>query len=450
MLPKIKSGPTEYYDFAGPNPERGVLSPDASRPVAQTHARPTREPVGVVEMGIVHDARGVYERTLGEPLARDFTASAARDRARERQDADYQELLRRIGKSPAPVSPAPADFAAAPPPSTPAGPRVAVPAAVQAAARQGLALRGKFGMGGSSHHAKIAQMLAAGEAVSLEIMRLIAGYFRAHADDAVTSARWGDHRRPSPSYIAWLLHGGESGRAWVAKHVGKVDMSRPHDPGSGPVPPLPVSMKADQLARDAAGRPGPDTDRDYETLMRRMDVKDRKGAMAAVITEDARERAREVLAGLYDQELRELQEIETDRLEALETSEVLAAELRAAGGAVQRIRAALSELPGELQRAQLEGDVIREGEIQDRYRRLRDDLEASTARLEGARDAHDRGAVTELQAAQRASGRAYQVKQRADQFKAALTEELDAAIKPVEEGQRAASSLAMTLQTYGP
>ncbi len=176
------------------------------------------------------------------------------------------------------------------------------------------------------------------------------------------------------------------------------------------------------------------------------------GARVAVGTatpaELAKARARELLAGVFAAELAELEEIEAERAAAERHGERLRAELAAAGRDLDAIRDALAALPGEIQAAQLEADHLAEAEIQERHARLSARLREAEDRHAAARAEHDRDAMTPLQAAQRASQRAWAVKTRAEALAPAVAAELKAALEPVLEGSRRASSLAHTLQAY--
>ncbi len=98
------------------------------------------------------------------------------------------------------------------------------PAAVAAAAKKGLALREKFGRGGTEVGVKRAEGLAARRAIRDDDVGHIASYFARHEVDKEAKAHdWGDESDPSAGYIAWLLWGGEPGRAWVEKLKAKRD-----------------------------------------------------------------------------------------------------------------------------------------------------------------------------------------------------------------------------------
>ena len=96
------------------------------------------------------------------------------------------------------------------------GPDLTPPAAVAAAAKKGLALRDKFGRGGTEVGVKRAEGLAARHPVTAEDITHISSYFARHAVDKDAKAHeWGDESDPSAGYIAWLLWGGDAGRKWA-------------------------------------------------------------------------------------------------------------------------------------------------------------------------------------------------------------------------------------------
>ena len=95
-------------------------------------------------------------------------------------------------------------------------PSMVPPAAVAAAAKKGLALRERFGRGGTDVGVRRAEGLAARHAVSADDVVHISSYFARHAVDKEAKAHdWGDDDDPSAGYIAWLLWGGDAGRDWA-------------------------------------------------------------------------------------------------------------------------------------------------------------------------------------------------------------------------------------------
>ena len=168
---------------------------------------------------------------------------------------------------------------------------------------------------------------------------------------------------------------------------------------------------------------------------------------AATVT-DSKARARQLVGGVFDSEIRELEEIEAERLATVRHGDSLRAELQNAARDLDGIRDALAGLPARLQAAQLEADSMALAEIQDLHARLSSQREAAEARYSAAKREHDRDAVTPLDAARRASQRASAVKTRAEALAPAVAAELEAAIGPVLDGAHEISSLAHTLQAY--
>ena len=103
-------------------------------------------------------------------------------------------------------------------------PSLKPPAAVAAAAKKGLALREKFDRGGTAVGVRRAEQLAARDVVSAEDIVRISSYFARHEVDKDAKAHpWGDEADPSAGYIAWLLWGGDAGRAWADGLKAKLD-----------------------------------------------------------------------------------------------------------------------------------------------------------------------------------------------------------------------------------
>jgi len=90
------------------------------------------------------------------------------------------------------------------------------PEAVQAAAALGLRLREEFGRGGTAIGVARARDLSNGRAVSLETIARMVSYFARHAVDAEAPG-WEDREDPSAGWVAWLLWGGDPGRAWAER-----------------------------------------------------------------------------------------------------------------------------------------------------------------------------------------------------------------------------------------
>lgn len=91
------------------------------------------------------------------------------------------------------------------------------PPEVAEAARLGLSLRARHGRGGTDVGVARATALAARRPQSAREMRVIAGWFARFAY-LRGRGRWDDAVNPSAGRIAWLLWGGDAGRAWVETH----------------------------------------------------------------------------------------------------------------------------------------------------------------------------------------------------------------------------------------
>ena len=89
---------------------------------------------------------------------------------------------------------------------------LSIPKPVQANAKKGLELRQEHGFGGTKVGEAIATLLAEGGKVTARKARHIAQYFPRHAHDNLDQT--GKKSKPSRGYIAWLLWGGDEGRAW--------------------------------------------------------------------------------------------------------------------------------------------------------------------------------------------------------------------------------------------
>ena len=98
------------------------------------------------------------------------------------------------------------------------------PPAVAANARKGLELRERFHRGGTDVGVERARGLAARKPVSEEDIAHIASYFARHDVDKNTHThKWGDDEDPSAGYVAWLLWGGDEGRARAEETKRKLD-----------------------------------------------------------------------------------------------------------------------------------------------------------------------------------------------------------------------------------
>ena len=88
--------------------------------------------------------------------------------------------------------------------------------AMAAAARRGLRLREKFNRGGTEVGVRRAQQLIDRQELDAEDVKSIHSYFARHAVDKDTRTHsWGSDTDPSAGFIAWLLWGGDAGKAWA-------------------------------------------------------------------------------------------------------------------------------------------------------------------------------------------------------------------------------------------
>ena len=90
-------------------------------------------------------------------------------------------------------------------------------------AKKGLELRTKFHRGGTEVGVRRAEQLVKQAELSEEDLKSMHSYFARHAvDKDGKSHEWGSDEDPSAGYIAWLLWGGEEGKAWVDRHAAKL------------------------------------------------------------------------------------------------------------------------------------------------------------------------------------------------------------------------------------
>jgi hypothetical protein len=88
------------------------------------------------------------------------------------------------------------------------------------AAQRGLDLRQKFGRGGTEVGVRRAQQLVRRNELNAADVKSIHSYFARHEVDKDTKTHeWGSETDPSAGYIAWLLWGGEAGKAWAERHA---------------------------------------------------------------------------------------------------------------------------------------------------------------------------------------------------------------------------------------
>lgn len=85
-------------------------------------------------------------------------------------------------------------------------------------ARKGLELRAKFGRGGTQVGVNRANQLVKRQPLSARDVKSMYSYFARHeVDKKVRKRVWNSDTNPSAGYIAWLLWGGEEGKAWAGE-----------------------------------------------------------------------------------------------------------------------------------------------------------------------------------------------------------------------------------------
>lgn len=101
------------------------------------------------------------------------------------------------------------------------------PATVAAEARRGLELRDQYNRGGTLIGVRRALQLGGRKVVSVETLRRMVAYFERHEIDLkAPAAQRGHPGYPSAGRIAWLLWGGDSGRAWSRRVLRAYEQTR--------------------------------------------------------------------------------------------------------------------------------------------------------------------------------------------------------------------------------
>lgn len=90
------------------------------------------------------------------------------------------------------------------------------PEEVAANAARGLELRQKFGRGGTEVGVARARELVARTALSPHTIKRMVSFFARHEVDK-RAKNFGNDDNPSAGYVAWLLWGGDEGRAWAKR-----------------------------------------------------------------------------------------------------------------------------------------------------------------------------------------------------------------------------------------
>lgn len=119
----------------------------------------------------------------------------------------------------------------------------APPESAQSAARRGLELRRKWGRGGLSNEqaseqgigsgVQRATNLANGNRVSRRVLGQMVGFFSRHAKNYRPDAKEPDGG-PTAGTIAWLLWGGNAGKAWAESVMRRLEVKKDGEGASGP------------------------------------------------------------------------------------------------------------------------------------------------------------------------------------------------------------------------
>mgnify|MGYP001555669989 CR=1 FL=1 len=96
------------------------------------------------------------------------------------------------------------------------------PEGVREAAKQGLEYRREYGRGGTDVGIARARDLANGRDMSPETIRRMSSFFARHEENRDADEREPDGG-PTNGWIAWLLWGGDAGRAWASKVSRQMD-----------------------------------------------------------------------------------------------------------------------------------------------------------------------------------------------------------------------------------
>jgi len=98
------------------------------------------------------------------------------------------------------------------------------PLAVRRAAADGLRLREQYNRGGTEIGVARARDLSGGRNVSIDTLRRMIAYFDRHEIDLdAPAAHRGNPGYPSAGKIAWLLWGGDPGRAWAKRELAAIE-----------------------------------------------------------------------------------------------------------------------------------------------------------------------------------------------------------------------------------
>jgi hypothetical protein len=81
-------------------------------------------------------------------------------------------------------------------------------------AAKGLAFRRQFGRGGTEIGVARAEELVARKKLTPHTIKRMVSFFARHEVDK-RARNFGNEQNPSAGYVAWLLWGGDQGRAWA-------------------------------------------------------------------------------------------------------------------------------------------------------------------------------------------------------------------------------------------
>ncbi|MGF7004652.1 hypothetical protein [Aminobacter sp. BE322] len=97
-----------------------------------------------------------------------------------------------------------------------AGISLVPPKVVADNAAKGLALRKQFGRGGTEIGVARAEELLARRELTPHTVKRMVSFFARHEVDK-RAKNFGNDDNPSAGYVAWLLWGGDEGRAWAVE-----------------------------------------------------------------------------------------------------------------------------------------------------------------------------------------------------------------------------------------
>lgn len=100
-------------------------------------------------------------------------------------------------------------------------PDLTPPAELAKAAEKGLDLRRAFGRGGTDVGVARARDLKNRKRLSEDTIDRMVSYFARHEVDK-RGKNFGNDDDPSAGYVAWLLWGGDAGKAWAEEMQGKL------------------------------------------------------------------------------------------------------------------------------------------------------------------------------------------------------------------------------------